>query len=214
MTYSLSDALTALELTSSKICHDLISPVGALNNGLEFLADMDEDGSNDEVIELLKHSADVASARLQVFRIAYGAGGNDFGLKPEDVHTVFQKLFGSDKRITQEWNPKDQDYFSDDRLMALPKLLANGLIVAADCLPKGGHITIAPEKGGAVFKVSGQDVRFRKDVEPILLGENVEIQQLTPHTIHAYALYAFTQRSEGRIAITEKTAEHLTFKFF
>ena len=68
----------ASEILISKICHDLVSPVGAVNNGIEFLADMGgaDDGLQDG-LGLIEHSARQAAGRLQLFRMCYGAGGSD-----------------------------------------------------------------------------------------------------------------------------------------
>ena len=63
---------------ASRICHDLISPVGAINNGVEFMEEMGEDPEQrKDALGLISHSASQASAKLQAFRIAYGAGGRD-----------------------------------------------------------------------------------------------------------------------------------------
>jgi len=63
-----------LELMASKVCHDLISPIGAVNNGIEFLTEMGPD-AGEEVTDLIAFSASQASAKLKAFRMAYGVGG-------------------------------------------------------------------------------------------------------------------------------------------
>ena len=80
-----------LELLASRICHDLISPVGAVNNGVEFLEEMGADAGA-EAIQLIAHSARQASVRLQAFRICYGTGGRDSNIKPEDIKKAFEAL--------------------------------------------------------------------------------------------------------------------------
>jgi histidine phosphotransferase ChpT len=80
-----------LEVLASKICHDLISPIGAVNNGVELIEDMGPD-AGPEATALIAFSAQQASAKLQAFRMAYGIGGADSNIKPEDVHKAIELL--------------------------------------------------------------------------------------------------------------------------
>ena len=97
---------TLLELLSSRICHDLVSPVGAVNNGIEFMEDAGDDkDSIAQATELISHSAQSAAARLQVFRIVYGAGGRDGNIKPEDIQKAFGSLIRADGKVRQSWDP-------------------------------------------------------------------------------------------------------------
>lgn len=93
-----------LELMASKICHDLISPIGAVNNGIEFLTEMGPD-AGEEVTDLIAFSASQASAKLKAYRMAYGAGGADDSIKPEEVHRAIEDIVGAEKKIVQEWDP-------------------------------------------------------------------------------------------------------------
>ena len=85
MTYTPEEFIIFLEALSSKICHDLISPIGAVNNGLEILEELGAD-AGEEVIELISFSAAQASAKLRAFRMVYGSGGSDNNLKASDAH--------------------------------------------------------------------------------------------------------------------------------
>ncbi|HRQ61461.1 MAG TPA: hypothetical protein PLO23_08135, partial [Alphaproteobacteria bacterium] len=93
-----------LELLASKICHDLISPVGAVANGVEFLEDMEIEGA-DDILGLINFSAKQGSAKLQAYRMAYGAGGADSSIKPEDVHKIFGSFIALDEKVKQDWDP-------------------------------------------------------------------------------------------------------------
>src|SRR3954470_6811530 len=84
-----------LELLASRVCHDLISPVGAVHNGVEFLQETGVEAGA-EAVALIAHSAQQASAKLQIFRLAYGAGGRDPNIKPEDVKKAFASLVDAD----------------------------------------------------------------------------------------------------------------------
>src|SRR5690606_38058321 len=94
---------SVIELLASRICHDLVSPVGAINNGVEFMEDGGPD-SMDEALGLISHSASQASAKLMAFRIAYGAGGRDANIKPEDIQKAFSALISADGKISQTWD--------------------------------------------------------------------------------------------------------------
>lgn len=129
--------LSALDLGAllcSRICHDIISPVGAINNGLELL---DEGGADEDAMRLIRASARNASARLQFARIAFGAAGSagmqiDTG-DAESVATAFLA------------NEKPEFIWKGGRAL-LPKnkvkLLLNLILVANGGIPRGGTLTV------------------------------------------------------------------------
>ena len=90
--------LRVLELLSSKICHDLISPVSAINNGVELIEDIG--GSVvDEAMQLIGTSAGLAARRLKMFRIAYGRAGSEENVPLKDVRQIIEGYF-QDSKIT------------------------------------------------------------------------------------------------------------------
>lgn len=124
-------------LLCSRVCHDIISPVGAINNGLELL---DEGGADEDAMNLIRQSARNASARLQFARIAFGAAGSagmliDTG-DAEAVTTAFLK------------NEKPELSWSGGRAL-LPKnkvkLLLNLVLIANAAIPRGGRIAVTLE---------------------------------------------------------------------
>jgi histidine phosphotransferase ChpT len=133
-------SLTPLDLAAllcSRVCHDVISPVGAIINGLEVL-----DGEEDEemrvvAMKLIKKSAASASARLQFCRLAFGAAGS-FGASIDtgDAEKVARDIFASDRTILQWTAPR--------RLASRNsvKLLLNLCLIAAGSIPRGGVITV------------------------------------------------------------------------
>ena len=83
---------SVIELLASRICHDLVSPVGAINNGVEFMEEMGDDAEQrKEALGLISHSASQASAKLMAFRIAYGSGGREVE-EELDADKIFAKL--------------------------------------------------------------------------------------------------------------------------
>ncbi|MBR2689243.1 MAG: histidine phosphotransferase [Aquamicrobium sp.] len=133
--------LTPSELAAllcSKVCHDIISPVGAINNGLELL---DEGGADEDAMNLIRQSARNASARLQFARIAYGAAGSagmliDTG-DAEAVTVAYLK------------NEKPELTWTGGRAL-LPKnkvkLLLNLVLIANAAIPRGGRLSISLEE--------------------------------------------------------------------
>jgi len=136
---SLAFSLSAADLAallSSRICHDLISPVGAISNAMELYDEMQGEGG-EEALNLIRLSAASASARLQFARLAYGAAGS-MGAKldtgtAESVAQLFME------------HEKPNLYWHGERLL-LPKndvkLLLNLLLVANTTLPRGGDISV------------------------------------------------------------------------
>ena len=121
-------------LLCSRVCHDIISPVGAINNGLELL---DEGGADEDAMNLIRQSAVNASARLQFARIAFGAAGSagmmiDTG-DAENVATAFLR------------NEKPELSWSGTRAL-LPKnkvkLLLNLILIANASIPRGGKLSV------------------------------------------------------------------------
>ncbi len=199
-----------LELLSSKICHDLISPIGAINNGVELMNEMGAD-SGAEVTGLIAYSAQQASGKLQAYRMAYGAGGADANLKPEDVYNTFQAFIGGNEKLKQDWNPR-APVGPDPRPKGYCKIMMACLLLAADCLPKGGVISVTNgESGGTSVKATGTDAGFRGD-NLAALALNTSQDNLDPKNIHAYVTglmakaYGFkisTQEEKGRcVSIT------------
>jgi histidine phosphotransferase ChpT len=178
------DALDLAALLCSRVCHDLISPAGAIVNGLEVLA---EDGDQDTktfAMDLIKKSAGTASARLQFCRIAFGAAGSagaqiDLG----DAHNVARGFFENDK-VKLVWNLS--------RLL-LPKnrvkLLLNMMVVAEHMIPRGGTLTVDPVGGGEDmgFRITaaGLNARIPQPV-PGLLAGNSDAGTIDAHAVQPF----------------------------
>ena len=68
-------SLDLASLLCSRLCHDMLSPVGALSNGLELLADEKDPEMRRRCFELLEQSARISADKLKFFRLAFGAAG-------------------------------------------------------------------------------------------------------------------------------------------
>ena len=121
-------------LLCSRVCHDIISPVGAINNGLELL---DEGGADEDAMKLIRTSARNASARLQFARIAFGAAGSAGMLIDTGDAEAVATAFLQNEKPELVWN---------GRRALLPKnkvkLLLNLILVANAAIPRGGKIAV------------------------------------------------------------------------
>lgn len=177
-----NDCVKILELMASKVCHDLISPIGAVSNGIEFLEDAGEE-MDGEAIKLIAFSAGQASAKLKVFRLAYGAGGSDASIKPEDVHKAFGDYVSGDGRITQDWDPHAPLGLTEPPA-GFCKIIMCVLLVLIDTLPKGGTVRVFDGgDGSAHFQSTGDHAGFREGYREALTGSG-KTQNLEPKTIH------------------------------
>lgn len=175
-----------LELLASRICHDLISPVGAVHNGVEFLEESGIAGG-EEAIGLIAHSAQQAAAKLQAFRLAYGAGGRDPNIKPADVQKVFAELTGPDGKVTQDWTPAALS--QTDFQSGYCKMLMGAMMLAMECLPKGGKVSVTLAEGKTLITAEGPDAAPRPHVREAL-NRSLPTESLDPRLVHPYVFSA------------------------
>ncbi|WP_131114592.1 histidine phosphotransferase ChpT [Lichenihabitans psoromatis] len=138
MTTFALDALDLAALLCSRVCHDVISPVGAIVNGLEVLEDDNDADTRVFALDLIKKSANTASAKLQFCRLAFGAAGSaGASIDTGDAESVTRGLFGDDK-VKLDWTaprvlmPKNK-----------VKLILNLCVIAAGTIPRGGVVTVS-----------------------------------------------------------------------
>jgi len=130
--------LDLASLLCSRLCHDLMSPVGALNNGIELLADETDPDMRDKCLELLGESARATANKLKFFRLAFGAGGG-FGeeIDTREAQSALEGLFGGEGKIELGWVVENEK---------LPKgavrLLLNLALLAVDALLRGGRLDV------------------------------------------------------------------------
>src|SRR3954471_25099474 len=180
------DALELAALLCSRVCHDLISPVGAIVNGLEVLHDDPRPEDREFALDLIRKSAKTASARLQFCRLAFGAAGSagaqiDLG----DAQNMARGHI-EDGKITITWNlPR----------LLLPKnrvkLLLNMLVISQQTIPRGGTLTIDPIGDGEAmsFRVTaaGLNARIPQNIADLL-------SESPPATADAHAVQPYYTR--------------------
>ena len=178
------EALDLAALLCSRVCHDLISPVGAIVNGIEVLEEEKDESTKEFALDLIKRSAATASAKLQFCRIAFGAAGSagaqiDLG----DAEKIARGFLEDDKTKI-DWN-LPRALLAKNRV----KLLLNMLVIAGQAIPRGGKVTVDPIGAGdnLGFKVSaaGTNAKIPPAVPPLLTGE------LGGETVDAHRIQPF-----------------------
>jgi histidine phosphotransferase ChpT len=178
------DPLDLAALLCSRVCHDLISPVGAIVNGLEVLDEAKDEETKTFALDLIKKSAGTASAKLQFCRIAFGAAGSagaqiDLG----DAETI-SRGFLEDDKTKLAWN-LPRALLAKNRV----KLLLNMLLLAGQAIPRGGWLTIDPIGSGDAlgFKIgaAGTNAKIPAAIPPLLTGEG-GLETLDAHKIQPF----------------------------
>ena len=184
MTTLALDPMDLAALLCSRVCHDVISPVGAIVNGLEVLEDEDDASMRDVAIDLIKKSARSASARLQFCRLAFGAAGSvGASIDTGDAESVARGLLTTEK-TTLNWTATRQ-------LMAKNKvkLLLNLCLLANTTIPRGGVLTVdAIGEGDAVelfVTARGPNAKVAAGVVDLLDGRP-ESGKVDAHSIQPY----------------------------
>ncbi len=178
------DPMDLAALLCSRICHDVISHVGAIVNGLEVLEDEQDAGMREVALELIKKSAASASARLQFCRLAFGAAGSaGASIDTGDAESVARGLLASEK-TTLAWNaarrlaPKNK-----------VKLLLNLCLIAAGTIPRGGVLSVdlTGEGDEIAMKIASQGTNARlANGICDLLAARPEGGRVDAHTIQPY----------------------------
>jgi histidine phosphotransferase ChpT len=179
------DALDLAALLCSRVCHDLISPTGAIVNGLEVLEETQSDEETKTfALDLIKKSARTASARLQFCRIAFGAAGSvsaqiDLG----DAQNM-ARAFIEDDKTKLTWN-LPRALLPKNRV----KLLLNMLLIAGQTIPRGGMLTVDAAGEGETmgFRVTatGLNARIPQAVPGLLEGTS-ESGSVDAHAIQPF----------------------------
>jgi histidine phosphotransferase ChpT len=181
--YSL-DALDLAALLSSRVCHDVISPVGAIVNGLEVLEEENDAEMRGHALALIKSSANEASSRLQFCRLAFGAAGSRGALiDTGDAELVTRQLL-ADERTKLNWNVP-RVLMSKNKV----KVLLNLCLLADATIPRGGVIAVTAtgEEEKIAFRVEARGTNARlAATTPTLLAGETEEGAIDARAIQAY----------------------------
>ncbi|MGE0116955.1 MAG: histidine phosphotransferase family protein [Dongiaceae bacterium] len=197
--------LRVLELLASRICHDLISPIGAIGNGLELLEDADPDMSGD-ALKLSANCVRKASALLEFFRMAYGTAGSDAGLRWDAAKQLAEGLLEGGK-IALVWTPVPAGVALPP---LAPKLALNLALLATEMLPRGGEIVVAlqPADGRAVLSAvaGGREARIPEEIAAAMAAVAESVPPLTARTVHGFFTARLAEASGGRLEVVAQPA--------
>ena len=197
-------------LLCSRLCHDLLSPVGALNNWLELLADEHDPEMRQRCLDLLNESARASANKLKFFRLAFGAAGG-FGDKVDtrEARNAIEGLFGESGKVAIGWMIEEG---------ALPKpavkVLMNLALIAGDALVRGGQLDIGAEeqdgKVEIVVRAEGLRLVLDQELRSTLLGELGE-DGVTPRGAAAYLVHSLVSAGNGTVQVSEPDSPVLLF---
>lgn len=182
------DTLSSMDLAAllcSRVCHDIISPVGAITNGLEVIEEDNGEEMRAFAMELITKSARTASAKLQFARLAFGAAGSAGAeIDTGDAERVAQNFMAGEK-ANLEWEgtrvlmPKN-----------LVKLLLNLVLIGGSTIPRGGTIKVSLE-GDARYPTftlvcEGKNARIPASLDRLLRGKPADDHGIDAHAIQPY----------------------------
>ena len=194
----------------SRLCHDLVSPVGAFANGIEILSEERDPQIRQQVMELLEQSATQTSNRLQFFRIAFGAaGGLGEMLDLREAHKALTSLFSSND-IEIDWQPAAEAHAKD-----AIKLLLNLGLIAGEGLIRGGKLSVefSGNEESIDITVTAEGERFiLQDKARAALAGELDQAEMDPRTVPAFLAVQLARQLGGAVEISGCSEAGITLK--
>jgi histidine phosphotransferase ChpT len=183
-------------LLCSRLCHDLLSPVGALSNGLELLRDERDPEMRHRCMELLEQSARISADKLKFFRLAYGAAGG-FGetVPAEEPRQLVEALVGGNGRIALAWAVA-----GDTMPKAAVKVLLNLAAIGIDALPRGGELQVGAERRDSATEIAVLAAGARIAFDPAIgqaLDGTLPLGELSGRTAPAHLIRLIAEEQGG-----------------
>lgn len=205
--------MSAVEFASllcSRLCHDLVGPVGSLFNGVELLADENDPDMRARCMELLADSAKQTANKLKFFRLAFGAAGG-FGdqVDTREAQAALEGLFGPDRRVTVEWlvGPHSMP-------KCAVKILLNLAMIGGDALLRGGRLHVGAEPHGAgielAVRAEGPRLLLDPELRNALEGAS-SLETVTPRAAAAFLVHELLSATSGKLMISEPEDGVLVF---
>lgn len=206
--------MRVLELLASKLCHDLVSPVSAINNGVELIEDIG--GSVvDEAMKLIGDSAAHASRRLRLFRLAYGRAGSEENLGVKDVRQIAEQYIAGGK-VALTW-PEDQPAEALAARRGYLKVLLNLLILSEEVLAYGGAVSLQTIAGSAAagcrLEIAGRNAQLSPLLAAALEG-TTPIEELTPRSVQSYITGRFAAHFGFGLKADQPSVDRLDLSLF
>jgi histidine phosphotransferase ChpT len=197
-------------LLCSRLCHDLLSPVGALNNGIELLADERDPAVREQCMDLLAESARTTAGKLKFFRLAFGAGGG-FGeaIALHEIKTALEGMFPPGGRLQLIWLVD-----GDGLPKQAAKLLLNVALMTGEALPRGGTLTIGSETRAGVVEIvvrgEGLKITFAPELRAAF-APDASANEISTRTATVWLIRTLVDQSGGQIALSGPDDPFLMF---
>ncbi|MFK7746276.1 MAG: histidine phosphotransferase family protein [Roseobacter sp.] len=188
-------------LIGSRICHDLISPIGAINNGLELMGMAG--GTSGPEMDLIQESVGNASARIRYFRIAFGAAGEQMMGRAEVVSILKDVMQAG--RLDVAWGPMDAQPRGDVRLVFL------ALLCVETAMPYGGRVEISTDDGHWLLHGRADKMNIDEDTWAILTSKAPPADLRPAHV--QFALMPQIALDMGRRVTTELAPDTIKLRF-
>ncbi len=201
--FKLLDDLDLAALLCSRVCHDVISPVGAVANGLEVLEEEDDEEMRKIAMDLVTRSAKQASAKLKFCRIAFGAAGSAGANIDVGEAGDIAQMFVGDEKIRLDWQAP-----RETRPKQEVKLLLNMMLMGMSAVPRGGTVTVDMGPGGLSVRAEGERARIPEKSQMLLDG-NLDPEEMDARLVQIYyatrlaqsAGYDLTAHMDGEAAL-------------
>ena len=188
-------------LLCSRLCHDLLSPVGALNNGLELMADETDPDMRQRCFELLEQSARTSANKLKFFRLAFGsAGGYGETITTQEARSAIEGIIN--ERTALGWLIESPD------LPKLPvKVMLNLALVAVDAMVRGGQLDIGAERNAdgieIVVRGAGDKIVVDPDIQSALQGAIAD-DDISARTAAAAMTHKLATQAGGQLMVSNE----------
>ena len=189
-------------LLCSRLCHDLIGPIGAVSNGVEILYEENDPAVHDQALDLMAMSAGEAARRIEYYRVAFGAAaGRGVDVEVNDLRRIAEALFERG-RVSLEWPETSNAVQRLD--IEGGKLALNLILLAASALPRGGTALVelqeSEESLDLVVSATGQRAGLDEDVLAAL-RPHAEGTSIEPQTAQPYLAARLAERLGGNIEV-------------
>lgn len=196
------------QLLCSKLCHDLITPVGATLSGLELLEENQDGTAHQEIIDLIRLSSTECSRRLTLLRFCFGAGASSSVTCLNDIESTLKKSLDFAK-YSYQLDLLDNYLAGHTHLKTWAQILANIFSIGIESMPYGGEINISSQNSDdpqIKIVLKSRLITLHDEVK-LILQNGTELDELNPRTIQAYLVWTLSQKLEKHIKLIQKDGE-------
>lgn len=205
----MTDETKLAEMLCTRLCHDLTGPIGAVNNGAEFLAEEGFDMQN-EAVKLITSSAHEAVARLQFYRQAYGRVGDHGEASLSDKKALAEDFFSASK-IALDWPNAHADGSGVSVSLKASRVLLNFLLLGAQALIRGGtlRVRVHEAEGTKILQVEAEGDTLKLDADMLAVLRDSQTPALTPKNAPLYLVRALAEELGARLSVEAESQRHV-----